>query len=137
MFRTNMMDEQDYNPKFKLSSEVLMNIFDSGNTPLSEQFIRWKLWAQWKEVVGPTIAQYTEPVGYQRGCLYLWVKNSTWMQQMIFMREPIQKSINSKLQKKYVRSIRFTLDRRDVPKIEDSDLTNYISKIAPPSDDDK
>lgn len=129
------MDEQDFNPKFKLSSEVLMSLFEDGKSPLSEQFIRWKLWAKWAEIVGPTVSQHTEPVGYKNGTLYLWVKNSTWMQQMIFMREPIKEAINSKLKKKFVYMIRFTLDRHDVPLQSNNEIKSYISKIAPEGQD--
>ncbi|RZJ40298.1 MAG: DUF721 domain-containing protein, partial [Chryseobacterium sp.] len=81
-------------------SEVLQKLFESGNSPLSEQFMRWKLWARWSEFVGPTVAENTEPVGFHRGTLFLWVRNSTWMQQLSFMREHIQDSINKKMGKK-------------------------------------
>lgn len=130
------MREQDPKTKFSLSSEVLQRLFESGNSPLSEQFVRWKLWARWNEFVGATISQNTEPVGFYRGTLYLWVRSSSWMQQLSFMKDPIQKTINQKLGKDFVKNIRFTLDRREVPgqRENQEEFKTFIAKIAPEDD---
>src|ERR1700692_4936776 len=109
------MREQDPRTKFSLGSEVLQRLFESGKSPMSEQFVRWKLWARWKEFVGATVGEQTEPVGFSRGTLYLWVRSSTWMQQLTFMKDHIRVSINKKLGQEFVKNIRFTLDRRAVP----------------------
>ncbi|WP_413289019.1 DUF721 domain-containing protein [Bdellovibrio sp. HCB337] len=132
------MREQDPKSKFSLGSEVLQRLFESGNSPLSEQFMRWKLWARWGEFVGPTVAQNTEPVGFYRGTLYLWVRNSSWMQQLTFMKDPIQHAINQKLGRQFIKNIRFTLDRREVPNQQaaQQEFKNVISKIAPENDED-
>lgn len=98
-----------------LGSEVLQALFENGKTDLSVQFIRWKLWKKWSEYVGPTMGQASEPVGYHRGILYVWVKNSAWMQQLVFMREPMKETINKKLKQNYVYEIRLTMDRKSVP----------------------
>lgn len=123
-------------PKGKLSigSEVLQSLFENGKSPLSEQFLRWKLWAKWDEVVGSSISKNAEPVGFQRGVLYVWVRNSSWMQQMIFMRDHIQQTINQKFEKNFVRSIKFTLDRREVPTSDQEGFREMIQKIAPEED---
>jgi len=121
--------------KLSLGSEVLQSLFENGKSPLSEQFMRWKLWAKWEEVVGPTIAKNAEPVGFQRGVLYVWVRNSSWMQQMIFMKDPIKDTINSKFENNFVRYIKFTLDRREVPQSNDSEFKSMIQKIAPSDQD--
>jgi predicted nucleic acid-binding Zn ribbon protein len=128
------MREQDPKSKFSLGSEVLQKLFESGNNPLSEQFMRWKLWARWSEFVGPTIAQNTEPVGFHRGTLYLWVRNSSWMQQLTFMRDHIQQTINKKMGKNFVKNIRFTLDRREVPAGNQDEFKNVIQRIVPEDD---
>lgn len=132
------MRDQDPKSKFSLGSEVLQRLFESGNSPLSEQFMRWKLWARWSEFVGPTIAQNTEPVGLNRGVLYLWVRSSSWMQQLTFMKDPIQDTLNKKLGRHFIKNIRFTLDRREVPSDTQAqqEFKNVISKIVPEKDDD-
>jgi predicted nucleic acid-binding Zn ribbon protein len=101
--------------ELSLGSEVLQALFENGKSELSVQFIRWKLWKKWSEYVGPTMGECCEPVGYYRGVLYVWVKNSAWMQQLIFMREPMKDTINKKLRQNYVREIRLTMDRKSVP----------------------
>lgn len=99
--------------------------------------MRWKLWAKWEEVVGPTIAKNAEPVGFQRGVLYVWVRNSSWMQQMVFMKDPIRDTINQKFQNNFVKYIKFTLDRREVPQSDDSQFKDMIQKLAPKEQDDE
>ncbi|UXR64244.1 DUF721 domain-containing protein [Bdellovibrio bacteriovorus] len=130
------MDSKKPKGKLSIGSEVLQSLFENGKSPLSEQFMRWKLWAKWDEVVGPTIAKNAEPVGFQRGVLYVWVRNSSWMQQMIFMKDPIRDTINQKFQNNFVKYIKFTLDRREVPTQDQTDFKEMISKIAPENDDD-
>jgi predicted nucleic acid-binding Zn ribbon protein len=126
------------NKKDKLSagSDVLQALFENGKSALSVQFIRWKLWKKWSEFVGPTMASASEPVGYQRGVLYVWVKNSAWMQQLVFMREPMKDAINKKLQQEYVKEIRLTMDRKSVPSdaIASQELKESIAQLMKDED---
>lgn len=125
------MKENDFKSKFKTSAEVLKSLFEEkAGGPVSEQFLRWKLWLNWKEVVGPTTAEYCEPVAYRNGILWLWVKNSTWMQQMTFMTETIKNTINQKYKKNFVTEIRYTLDRRGTPAQSDEPFKKNIKKFV-------
>ncbi len=126
------MRENDFKTKFKSSAEVLKSLFDDKKKGgvVSDQFLRWKLWMQWSELVGPSIAEYTEPVSYRDGVLWLWVKNSTWMQQMTFMSDSIKNVIEQKFRKGYVREIRFTLDRKALPRREDMNFQKSVKKFT-------
>ena len=126
------MRENDFKTKFKSSAEVLKSLFDDKKKGgvVSDQFLRWKLWMQWSELVGSSIAEYTEPVSYRDGVLWLWVKNSTWMQQMTFMSDSIKNVIEQKFRKGYVREIRFTLDRKALPGREDMNFQKSVKKFT-------
>lgn len=137
------MSESNYDPKYikrksqpLLGSEALHSLFENGKSPLSQQFLRWKLWKTWGEIVGPTISNYSEPVGYMRGTLYLWVKNSAWMQQLVFMREPIKDKVNKKMGFSFVKSISLTLDKKAVPRDpeEARELKESIAKLMKDTD---
>jgi hypothetical protein len=129
------MSEKFWIPRRKstptLGSEALQALFENGKSPLSQQFLRWKLWRKWPDYVGSTMGQYSEPVGYVRGNLYVWVKNSAWMQQMVFMKDPMKDTINKKLGFKFVRNIHLTLDRKSVPRDaeEARELKESIAKL--------
>lgn len=97
-------------------ASILQKLLERGNDDLSKQFLRWKLWRQWSEYTTPTIAQVSEPVSYHKGTLYVWVKNASWHQQLVFLRDQIRDQINTKLGTNYVKRIHFTMDRRSVPK---------------------
>ncbi len=122
--------------ELSLGSEVLQALFENGKSELSVQFIRWKLWKKWSDFVGPTMGAVSEPVGYHRGILYVWVKNSAWMQQLVFMREPMKETINKKLQQNYVYEIRLTMDRKAVPADAQAsqELKESISSLMKDSD---
>ncbi len=130
------MNEFDPKAKFQASSEVLQSLFENGKSPLSGQFLRWKLWARWPEIAGPTLAGVAEPVGYQRGVLWVWVKSSSWMQQLIFMREEIRDTIHKKMGVEFVKMIRFTLDRREVPTEagEQEDIRQVLGRLTSSED---
>lgn len=99
------------------ASRVLQAILGSGKSPLSDGFLRWKIWRFWSQIVGPTLSAHCEPVGYQRGKLFIWVKSSARMQEIRFFEETLKTKVNEHVGKTWVRTIRFTLDRHEVPKV--------------------
>lgn len=146
------MRDNDRKPKFKTSAEVLQSLLsgrgktplgitkdaggssswkkqDSGVDHIADQFFRWKLWMNWKDVVGPTTSQCCEPVAYHQGVLTLWAKNSTWMTQLNFMSETIKNSINQKVGSVMVKEIRVTMDRKNVPSANDETFKKHLQKM--------
>ncbi len=123
------MAEKDYRSKFNTSAEVLQKLLEDKAGPVSDQFMRWKMWLNWKDIVGSTVGENTEPIAYHRGTLWLWVKNSVWMHQMSFMLEPIITSVNQKYKAGFVKEIRLTLDRRMTPEISNEDFKKNLKKF--------
>jgi len=109
-------------------SKVLQTVLGNGKSPLSDQFLRWKLWRFWPQVVGETLGKICEPVGFDRGRLYIWVRSSARMQEMRFFEDNIKLKVNEYVGRQWVRNIRFTLDRKDVPTTAEasSEFKNFI-----------
>lgn len=124
-----MSSEKDFKAKFNSSAEVLHKLLEDKAGPVSDQYLRWKLWLSWAEVVGPTVAENAEPISYHNGVLWLCVKNSVWMQQMTFMVEPIKNSVNQKFRPNFVKEVRLTLDRRLTPTSGDENFKNNLKKF--------
>lgn len=118
------------------AASVLQTLMQSGKSPLAEQFIRWKLWNSWEEVVGAEMAKNSLPVGYLKGTLYIWVNSSARMQEMTFLVRPLLKKVNEFGGKNWVRNIRFTLDRKSVPQPQESEegLREFLSTQSPNED---
>ncbi|MNU05415.1 hypothetical protein D3C72_2502100 [compost metagenome] len=57
------------------------------------------------------------------------------MQQMIFMKDPMRETINKKFSSNFVKMIKFTLDRREVPAEDQSEFREMVRKIAPEGED--
>lgn len=123
------MAENDYKSKFNTGAEVLQKLLEGKAGPVSDQYLRWKLWLNWKDIVGPTVSTHSEPISYRNGLLWLCVENSVWMQQMGFMTETIKQTINQKFRPGFVREIRYTTDRRQVPSMEDDQFRDNVKKF--------
>lgn len=123
------MAENDFKTRFNTGAEVLQKLLEGKAGPVSDQYLRWKLWLNWKEIVGPTVSQHSEPISYRNGLLWLCVDNAVWMQQMGFMTETIKKTINEKFKHGFVREIRYTTDRRQVPSAEDDQFRDNVKKF--------
>jgi hypothetical protein len=113
------MADEDFENKFKTGTEVLQKLFEGGKSPLSQQFIRWKMWSKWEQVVGPTLAKQTEPVGLQRSTLWIWVPHSTILHQMTYLKDNILQAVQKSYPQLKVTEIRFTLDRKQTPTQQD------------------
>ena len=125
------MAEQDYDPKFKTGTEVLQGLFENGKSPLSEQFLRWKMWARWEEIVGSTLSKSCEPVGLQWGTLIIWVPHSTVMQQMMFLKENILQAVQKSFPQMKIKEVKFTLDRKGMSTREDdrNPAKDFVNKM--------
>lgn len=98
------------------ASCLLQSLLQNSKSPLSDQFLRWKLWRQWPELMGPEFSRHSEPVGYDRGKLIIWVDSSARMQEWTYVVGAIKDKINAHIGKEWVKFIRFTTDRKSVPR---------------------
>jgi predicted nucleic acid-binding Zn ribbon protein len=96
------------------ASNVLQALLGNGKSALSDGFLRWKIWRNWEQVVGPSLAHACEPVGYRHGLLYLWVKSSAHLQELRFFQSEIREKVNKHVGREWVRSLRITTNRHDV-----------------------
>lgn len=126
-----MSDKKSKKPE--AASDVLQSLLQNGKSALAEQFIRWRVWNSWADIVGPQVAKNTLPVSYVKGELYVWVDHPARMQELTFCVVEIAKKINAFCGKRWVKRIRFTLDRKSVPKPEETaeDLRDFLSTRPP------
>lgn len=112
-----MADKKSKKHKSELlsASKVLQTLLAHGKSPLADNFLRWKIWRFWPQIVGETVAKSCEPVGFERGRLYIWVKSSARMQEIRFFEDQLRAKVNDYLKREWVKNIRFTLDRHGVP----------------------
>ena len=81
--------------------------------------------------MGDGIAENSEPVGYHQKKLYIFVKNSSVMHHMYFLKKNMIKKIAKEFHPTFVKDIIFTLDKRSVPResIQSDSLKENIDKI--------
>lgn len=95
------------------ATNVLQKLLEGQNIPLSHAFLVWKLGQHWKDVVGDSICQHTQPLFYMRGTLFIGTENSAWIQELIFFQNTIKKKINTYLGMDWVKSLRFQPHKND------------------------
>ena len=61
----------------------------------------------WHEVVGPTIANISQPVRIEHGKLYVEIENNTWRHEIFYYKRQIINKLNKKLERDIVKDIVF------------------------------
>jgi predicted nucleic acid-binding Zn ribbon protein len=103
------------------AADVLQALLQNSKSQLSEGFLRWRLEQQWRDIVGPTIAEQTVPAALEKKVLHIWVRHSAWMQQLWYFRDVIKEKVNTHIGQQAVNQVHFTLSRRAATKLpEDS-----------------
>jgi predicted nucleic acid-binding Zn ribbon protein len=74
-----------------------------------ERLREYGVWNVWKEVVGELLASKAAPVRIESGKLFVHVANSTWMQELQFLKDDIRMRLNHRLGAPVVREIFFIL----------------------------
>ncbi len=103
------------------AADVLQVLLQNSKSQLSDGFLRWRLEQQWPQIVGPMIAEQTCPAALEKGTLFVWVRHSTWMQQLWYFQEPVKDKVNQHLGKIVVHQVKFTLSKRAATRLPDGE----------------
>lgn len=89
--------------------DVIASLMTDGTLPYRPDDI--EIWRVWKEVVGETYAENSQPSRIRKKELTITVTDSIWLQELTFSKEIILEKINRKLGRKAVNSIKITVGR--------------------------
>ncbi len=67
----------------------------------------YRVWTFWDEEVGDSVARHAQPDGFRAGVLSVRVDNSTWMQELQFMKEGLRARLNKRLDEPMIQDIYF------------------------------
>ncbi len=67
----------------------------------------YRVWTFWDEEVGDSVAKHAQPDGFRAGVLSVRVDNSTWMQELQFMKESLRSRLNKRLDEPMIQDIYF------------------------------
>jgi len=79
------------------------------NLNLAERIQKYSLWEHWREIVGPKIAEKTEPDRWMDDTLVVKVASHPWMTELTLMKPMIVKKIRDLIPDVPIRNIRFEL----------------------------
>lgn len=69
----------------------------------------WRAVERWSQAVGEEISSRARAVRFERGVLYVEVTNSSWVQELSFLKRRIVQQLNREIGRDAVRDIRFSL----------------------------
>lgn len=89
------------------------NIIDRvmSNLGLSRRYREQKALLVWDDLVGERIAGKTRPLYAREGTLVVEVENSTWMNELQFLKREIVEKLNKKLGEWVINDIHFLLKK--------------------------
>lgn len=83
-------------------------LFRSGR--FAEGVAGWQAVERWDEIVGEEIAARSSARRFEGGVVYVEVTNSSWAQELSFLRRRIVRQLNRAIGRDAVRDIRFSLE---------------------------
>ncbi|MDO8461782.1 MAG: DUF721 domain-containing protein [Deltaproteobacteria bacterium] len=91
----------------KSIKEVLEEYFKGGDAPPVGEVIN--LQKQWAQLVGPVVSKNSEPLSLKGNRLVIWVRNSSWANELSLMTSELLTKLRTNDLCKNVEEIRFTL----------------------------
>jgi predicted nucleic acid-binding Zn ribbon protein len=85
------------------AGQVLDELID--RLPFRERLREHAVWNVWLDVVGPLLASRAEPMRIEDGKLFVRVANSTWMQELQFLKDDLRNRLNQRLGRPLVNDI--------------------------------
>ncbi|MFC1886621.1 DUF721 domain-containing protein [Thermodesulfobacteriota bacterium] len=68
-----------------------------------------RIWGLWNDLVGDVIATHARPHAFKGRLLLVYVTNSTWHHQLLFLKKDIIEKINHAYKKEMVTDIKFKI----------------------------
>lgn len=81
------------------------------NASIQKSYKAYPIWKNWEAIVGPAIAQKTNPDLVRGKTLVVSVENSVWMQELQLQKNNILEKIRSLSLEHPIEDIRFRLQR--------------------------
>ena len=95
-----------------------------------------EIWARWTDIVGANLARRTMPRSLQGKTLFVDVANSTWMQEISFLKPMLIEQLGEAVGENVVRDIRLsvnpTMARRPTPEPKKSAPLSVPLEDVPP-----
>lgn len=82
---------------------------------ISEGMITYKIWDRWHEIAGDVISLHARPARWQKNALIVRVENSSWLQELSFLKANIVEKIRALCPEIKLAEIRFELGELPTP----------------------
>jgi hypothetical protein len=88
------------------------------------------VFADWRKIAAPEIADHCRPVKIRRGVLWLEVENSAWLQQLRFQKHQLLEAVNATLKHSSFQDIKLILPEKNTQKNQEK--SSGLCFVSPP-----
>lgn len=88
------------------------------------------VFADWRKIAAPEIADHCRPVKVRRGVLWLEVENSAWLQQLRFQKHQLLEAVNATLKHSSFQDIKLVLPEKNTQKNQEK--SSGLCFVSPP-----
>ena len=85
-----------------------------GSEKNSSSFIHYQLWNRWEEIVGTSLAKNTQPDKWRGRVLIIRTKNSSWVQELGFMKQELLQKIRNAIPQIPCDELRFEIGKLQI-----------------------
>lgn len=103
----NIMKKTKHIKQFEHIGSLAEKVLGELKISMGKNFM--EVWSNWEGAVGPAIDENTRPVALKHKLLMVHVADSTWLQELQFLKADIVQSINELLEDQVVEDIQFKI----------------------------
>jgi predicted nucleic acid-binding Zn ribbon protein len=82
---------------------------------VDSQLKAYSIWGAWRDIVGESLADQTQPRAIRNRILFMDVSHSTWIQQLQFIKPKLLEKINAFFGEPLLQDIRFRMGKITPP----------------------
>jgi predicted nucleic acid-binding Zn ribbon protein len=82
---------------------------------VDSQLKAYSIWGAWRDIVGESLADQTQPRAIRNRILFMDVSHSTWIQQLQFLKPKLLEKINAFFGEPLLQDIRFRMGKITPP----------------------
>lgn len=82
-------------------------------TPWQRKLHRYEIWNKWEDIVGPLIAENSQPASWRNSTLVVLAANHAWVQELQFLKTEILEKIRKAMPNLKISNIRFETGNRN------------------------
>ena len=107
VYMHGIMEKRSRNQQFEHIGNLMGKVLADFKKSFGGDLLQ--VWDVWADAVGPVISEHTRPAAFKEKQLLVHVTDSTWLQELQFLKADIIQAVNEMVGAKSVEDIKFAI----------------------------